>query len=114
MIARHEIACTLEDIISVGSYLLKDKGKIAMIHRAHRLADIMCLMRKYKIEPKRMRMVYPKINKAPTMVLIEGVRSAKPELRVEPPLVVYNQDNTYTDEIYKIYGEEWEQKVKGE
>lgn len=114
MVARHEIACTLEDIISASSYMLKDKGKIAMIHRAHRLVDIMCLMRKYKIEPKRMRMVYPKVGKAPTMVLIEGIRNANPELRVEPPLIVYNEDSTYTDEIYKIYGTEWEMKVKGE
>lgn len=105
-IARHEVACTLEDIIKASSSLLRDKGKIYMIHRPHRLVDIITLMKQYKIEPKTMRMVYPKISKAPTMVLVEGVKNGGPELRVQKPLVVYNEDGTYTDEIYEIYGRE--------
>lgn len=75
-----------------------------MIHRPHRLVDIMTLMRKYKVEPKRMQMVYPKSDKAPTMVLVEGVRGGAPELRVEAPLVVYEQDGSYTRQLKQIYG----------
>lgn len=103
MIARHEITCTLEDIIENASYVLKDKGKLYMIHRPHRLSDIMYFMRKYRVEPKRMRMIHPKEGKAPTMVLIEGVKYANPELVVEAPLYVYSKDGNYTNEIYKIY-----------
>lgn len=103
-VARHEVACTLEDIIAASSYMLKDKGKLYMIHRPHRLIDITTLMRNYKVEPKRMRFVHPKPGKAPTMVLIEGARNGGPELRVESPLMVYNEAGTYTDEIYEIYG----------
>lgn len=103
-IARHEVACTLEDIISGASYMLKHGGKMCMIHRPHRLVDIFTHMRQYNIEPKVMRMIYPKQGKEPTMVLVEGVKYGKPELRVRTPLIVYNDDNTYTDEIYEIYG----------
>ena len=109
-VARHEVACTLEDIIAASSYMLKNKGKFYMIHRPHRLVDIMSHMRNYKIEPKRIRFVHPKPNKAPTMVLIEGVRNGGPELRVESPLMVYNEQGVYTDEIYDIYGKVKEQK----
>ncbi|OOB78986.1 MAG: hypothetical protein BEN19_08380 [Epulopiscium sp. Nuni2H_MBin003] len=103
-ISRHEIACNLEDVIKASSFILKEKGKLTLIHRTHRLVDIMELMRKYKIEPKRMRMVYPKTDKSPTMVLIEGVKLGNIELKVDKPLIVYNNDNTYTQEIYQIYG----------
>ncbi|ONI39610.1 hypothetical protein AN640_01715 [Candidatus Epulonipiscium fishelsonii] len=103
-ISRHEITCTLEDIIDASSHLLKERGKLVMIHRTHRLVDLVELMRKYRIEPKRMRMVYPKISKAPTMMLIEGTKYGNSELKVEAPLIVYNEDNTYTDEINKMYG----------
>jgi tRNA1(Val) A37 N6-methylase TrmN6 len=106
MVARHEIACTLEDIIIAASYMLKDRGKLCMIHRPHRLVDIISLMRQYKIEPKRMRFVHPKPDKSPTMVLIEAVKNGGPELKVEPPLMVYNDQGVYTDEIYEIYGKE--------
>ncbi|HHX59341.1 MAG TPA: tRNA1(Val) (adenine(37)-N6)-methyltransferase [Epulopiscium sp.] len=108
MISRHEITCSLEDIIQNAAYVLKDKGKLAMIHRPHRLVDIICLMRQYRIEPKRMRMIHPKEGKAPTMVLIEGIKYARAELIVEAPLYVYNTSGQYTDEIYKIYGTEKE------
>ncbi len=104
MIARHEITCSLEDIIQNAAYVLKDRGKLYMIHRPHRLVDILFLMRQHKLEPKRMRMIHPKEGKAPTMVLVEGIKYAKPELIVEPALYVYNNDGKYTDEIYDIYG----------
>lgn len=104
IIARHEVECSLEDIIAAASYMLKFRGKLCMIHRPHRLVDIMTLMRKYKVEPKRMQMVYPKSDKAPTMVLVEGVRGGAPELRVEAPLVVYEQDGSYTKQLKQIYG----------
>lgn len=103
-IARHEVKCTLEDIISAAGTMLKSGGKMCMIHRPHRLVDIFTLMRQYKIEPKVMRMIYPKQGKAPTMVLVEGVRDGRPELKVQEPLVVYTDDNEYTDEILEIYG----------
>lgn len=103
-IARHEVACTLEDIIEAAGYMLKYGGKLCMIHRPHRLVDIFTSMRENKIEPKVMRMVYPKPGKAPTMVLVEGIKNGNPELRVQPPLVVYNEDGTYTDDILEIYG----------
>lgn len=102
-IARHEVACTLEDIVKASSYMLKDRGKLYMIHRPHRLVDIMNLMRENKVEPKAMRMIYPKRDKEPTMVLIQGVRNGKPELRVEKPLIMYKKDGSYTEEIHQIY-----------
>lgn len=103
-IARHEVLCNLDDVIRVSSKLVKVGGKFAMVHRPHRLSDIMYLLRKYKLEPKRMRLVYPKENKEPNMVLIEAVRHGKSMLKVEAPLIVYNNDGSYTDEIIKIYG----------
>ena len=109
-IARHEVACTLEDIISAASYMLKYGGKMCMIHRPHRLVDILATMRQYKIEPKVMRMIYPKQGKEPTMVLVEGVKNGRPELRVQTPLIVYNEDGTYTDEINEIYGKKGRQE----
>ncbi|WP_069998744.1 tRNA1(Val) (adenine(37)-N6)-methyltransferase [Cellulosilyticum sp. I15G10I2] len=110
--ARHEVSCTLEDIIVASSFMLKNRGKLYMIHRPHRLIDIMSHMRNYKLEPKRMRFVHPKPGKAPTMVLIEAVRNGGPELRVEPPLMVYNEQGVYTDEIYDIYGKIKEQSYE--
>lgn len=103
-IARHEVTCSLEDIIENAAYVLGDKGKLYMIHRPHRLVDMMALMRQYRLEPKTMRMIYPKEGKAPTMVLIEGIKYARPELKVMPALYVYNEDGTYTKEINDIYG----------
>lgn len=108
-IARHEVACTLEDIIKGASYMLNYGGKLCMIHRPHRLVDIFFYMRQNNIEPKVMRMVYPKQGKEPTMVLVEGVKNGNPELRVQTPLYVYNEDGTYTDEILEIYGKKGRQ-----
>ncbi|MGL5677253.1 MAG: tRNA1(Val) (adenine(37)-N6)-methyltransferase [Cellulosilyticaceae bacterium] len=102
-IARHEVMCTLEDIIEAAAYVLKDKGKFCMIHRPQRLVDIIYGMKVRGIEPKRMRMVHGKAGTAPTMVLVEGVKNGGSEMRVESPLIVYNDDNTYTKEILEIY-----------
>jgi len=103
-ISRHEIACTIEDIIKISSYLLKPLGKLYMVHRPNRLADIIYNLRKYNIEPKYIRFVQPKIGKKPNLVLMECVKGGKPDLKFYDPLIVYNDDNTYTDEIFKIYG----------
>lgn len=102
-IARHEIFLMLEDVIRVSSQLLKTGGKLAMVHRATRMADIICLMRQYRIEPKRMRLVYPRRECEPNLVLIEGIRGGKPELRIQPPLIVYEQGEEYCEELYEIY-----------
>ncbi|MBO1265958.1 tRNA1(Val) (adenine(37)-N6)-methyltransferase [Proteiniclasticum sp. SCR006] len=105
-IARHEVTLNLEDVIRGARTVLRDQGRFYMIHRPERLADILTLMRKYRIEPKRMRMVYPNTKKAPTMVLVEGVRDGGAFLKVEAPLYVYNEDGTYSDEIRRIYGDD--------
>lgn len=103
-IARHEVLCTLEDVIKGAAYLLKPGGNFCMVHRPFRLAEIMTIMSKYRLEPKRMRLVYPFIDKEPNMVLIEGVRGGKSRMTIEKPLIVYSQANVYTDEVYEIYG----------
>ncbi|GKX32227.1 methyltransferase [Vallitalea longa] len=103
-IARHEILCTLEDVIKNAASLLKVGGRFYMVHRPSRLPEIIVTLKKYKLEPKRLRFVHPYINKEPNMILIESVRHGKPLLKVEPPLIVYKSVGEYTDEIYEIYG----------
>lgn len=103
-LARHEIKCTLEDVISQSAKVLRPGGHFFMVHRPFRLSEIFTLMTTYKLEPKRMRMVYPYVDAEPNMVLIEGVRGGKPRLSVEKPLIVYKERGKYTDEIYDIYG----------
>ena len=103
-IARHEILCTLEDIIREGAKLLKQQGSFFMVHRPFRLAELMALFMKYKLEPKRMRLVYPMIEKEPNMVLLQATKGGKPRLTVEKPLIVYEEPGKYTREIYEIYG----------
>lgn len=88
-IARHEVLCTLDDILRESMKLMQDKGRFYMIHRPFRLTEIMVKMNQYKIEPKRIQFVHPYIHKEPTMVLIEGVRGAKSRVRIEPPIVMY-------------------------
>lgn len=102
-IARHEILCNLEDVISASRVLLKDNGRLFMIHRPERLADIFTLMRKYKIEPKRVKMIHPKMGKAPNIVLVEGQRDGGEYLKWEAPLYVYDDNGKYTKEIDSIY-----------
>lgn len=103
-ISRHEVMCTLDDIMRVSRELLVSKGRLFMIHRPSRLADILCAMRKYRIEPKRIRFIHPEVNKAPNLVLVEGMKDGGEELKFLPPLYVYNEDGTYTEEIDIIYG----------
>lgn len=103
-IARHEVLCTLEDVLRESARLLGNKGRLYMVHRPFRLAEILAGMSRHRIEPKRMRLVHPYIDREPNMVLLEGVKDASPRMTVEPPLVVYNKDGTYTDELLKLYG----------
>jgi tRNA1(Val) A37 N6-methylase TrmN6 len=105
-IARHEIYCTLEDVIRVSSQLLRQGGKAAFVHRPGRLLDIITLMRQYRLEPKRLQFVYPKLGKEANTILIEGIKDGNPDLKILPPLIVYNEDNEYTKEMRTIlYGE---------
>ena len=103
-IARHEILCTLEDVISQAAKLCKPGGHFYMVHRPFRLAEIITLMTQYRLEPKRMQLVYPYIDKEPNMVLIEGVRGGRSRMTVEKPLIVYKEPGVYMPEIYDIYG----------
>lgn len=103
-IARHEIYCTLEDVVRESAKLLKPKGRFYMVHRPFRLSEIFCCMTKYGIEPKRMKLVYPFVDKEPNMVLVEGLRGGNPRMTVEKPLIVYKEQGKYTDEIYDVYG----------
>ncbi|WP_062107811.1 tRNA1(Val) (adenine(37)-N6)-methyltransferase [Bacillus niameyensis] len=104
-IARHEIYCTLEDVIRVSSQLLKQGGKAAFVHRPERLMDILSLMREFRLEPKRLRFVYPKLGKEANTILIEGIKSGNSGLKVLPPLFVYNEENEYTPEVRELlYG----------
>lgn len=103
-IARHEILCTLKDVIRESARLLVPGGRFYMVHRPFRLAEIMCAMSCCGMEPKRMKLVYPFVDKEPNMVLIEGLRGGKPRITVEKPLIVYERPGVYTQEIYDIYG----------
>jgi len=103
-IARHEISCTLEDIVIESSRLLNYGGSLCMVHKAERLVDIFTLFRKYNLEPKRMRMVYSRINEPATLVLVEGIKFGKPFLNFESPIIVYKDNEEYTEQIYEIYG----------
>lgn len=105
LISRHETTVNLEEWIEVASNLLKDNGAIYMVHRPERLNEIIQDLRKYKLEPKRIRFVYPKKNKDANLVLIKAVKYANEFLKVEKPLIIYNEDGSYTDEILKIYEE---------
>ncbi|WP_123052634.1 tRNA1(Val) (adenine(37)-N6)-methyltransferase [Clostridium sp. JN-1] len=102
-IARHEICCTLDDVIKASKDLLTHNGKLYMIHRPDRLVDIMCTMRKYKIEPKFITMVHPNIKKAPNMVLIEGQNNGGTFLKWGEPIYIHNLDGSYTEQIDGIY-----------
>lgn len=103
-IARHEIKITLEEIIKTSFSLLKDRGLLHLIHRPERLVDLISLMRKYKIEPKTVRFVYPTINKNANHVLIKGIKNAKPgSLKILSPLYIYNENNELTNEVKNIY-----------
>lgn len=102
-IARHEILCTLDDVIREGTKLLKTGGHFYMVHRPFRLAEIIGKMLEYRLEPKRMRLVYPYVDREPNMVLIEGVRGGNSRISVEKPLIIYEKPGVYTKEVYEIY-----------
>ena len=104
-IARHEVCCTLDDVIKEAARMLKTNGEFFMVHKPERLVDIFCTMRKYKIEPKRIRFVHPSVDKPANIVLIEGSRDGKEFLKFEKSLYVY-ENGEYTDEIYEIYEKE--------
>lgn len=103
-IARHEILCDLEDVLRESSRILKTHGRFYMVHRPFRLAEILGKMSEYRLEPKRMRLVYPYIDKEPNMVLIEGLKDGRARMTVEKPLIVYREPGVYMPEIYGIYG----------
>lgn len=103
-IAKHEILCSLEDVVRAASHVLKPRGSFFMVHRPFRLADIFEEMRKFRIEPKRMKLVYPSVNKEPVMVLIEGRKDTNARLSVEKPLIISDENGKYTEEITEIYG----------
>lgn len=102
-IARHEILCTLEDVVKAADYLLKPQGGFFMIHRPFRLSEIFVTMTKYGLEPKKMRLIYPHENEEPNMVLVQGVKGGRPRITVEKPLVVRHHNGEYTEEILEIY-----------
>ena len=102
-IARHEISCTLQDIIQFASSLLISQGAFYMVHRAERLADIMQFLREFRLEPKLIQFVQPYENKAPNLVLIKAVKNGKNLLKILPNLIIYNKDNKYTKKVYEIY-----------
>lgn len=104
VVARHETMCTLEDVISSASHLLKSSGRLCICQRPERLADIITLMRKYKIEPKRLRTVCKKEGEEPWLILVEGMRDAKSGMRIMPPLFVYGKDREFSEEMLRIYG----------
>lgn len=113
-LSRHEIACTFEDIVKVADYLLKPLGKFYLVHRPDRLVDIIYTLRKYKIEPKYIRFVQAKINKKPNLILIEATKDGKPDLKFYDPLIVYKENNEYTDEIFEIYGDDLWKEIQNE
>lgn len=106
-IARHETLCTLEDILEQAAKVLRPKGRFYMVHRPFRLAEILSEMVRCKIEPKKMRLVHPYVDKEPNLVLIEGMRGGRSRMTVEKPLIVYEAPGVYTREVLDIYGQEW-------
>lgn len=103
-IARHELLCSLEDVVREASRCLKVKGHMYMVHRPSRLVDIFQSMKNNHLEPKRISLVYPYVNKPANMVLIEAVKGGRSQLKVEEPLIVYNEDGSYTQELLLMYG----------
>lgn len=105
-IARHEVLCTLEDIVREVAKILKPGGNFYMVHRPFRLVEIVTLLSQYKLEPKRIRFVHPYVDKEPNLVLIEAKRGGKARVTIEKPLIVYKAPGEYTEEIVNIYRSE--------
>lgn len=104
IIARHEILCTLEDVISVGAMLVKQHGHLVLVHKPSRLCDILCLMREHKIEPKRIRFIHKQAGCEPSLVLVDGAYLGGRELRILPPLYIFDENGEETLELKRIYG----------
>ena len=102
-IARHEILCTLEDVVKAAAYLVRPGGSFCLIHKPFRLVEIMQVLTAYKLEPKRMRLVHPYVDKEPNMVMIEAVRGGRPRITVERPLIIYREQGVYTEDVRRIY-----------
>lgn len=102
-IARHEILCTFEDVARESTKLLKNSGRLYLVHRPFRLVELFSTLTKYTLEPKRMRLIYPFADKEPNMVLIEAVKGGGSMMKIEPPLIVYEKPNVYTEEVKKLY-----------
>ena len=105
MIARHEVLCSFEDIVKATARVLRPGGRFYLVHRPFRLAEIMFVLKQYQLEPKRMQLVYPFVNKEPNLVLMEAVRGGKPRITVEKPLIVYEKPGVYTEDIRLLYGD---------
>jgi len=101
--ARHEVMCTLEDVVRVAARLVRSGGKVAMVHRPSRLAEIVETLRGHRLEPKRLRFVHPRAGAEANMILIEAMKGGKPDLRVHPPLIVHREDNRYCDELLDVF-----------
>lgn len=104
-VARHEILCSLEDVVKSAAYLLKPEKSFFMVHRPFRIAEIISVMKEYRLEPKKLRFVHPYVDREPNMVLIEGIRGAKPRVTVEKPLIVFERQGVYTEEVARLYQE---------
>ena len=103
LISRHEIEANIEDFIKISKDMLKDRGEFYIVYRPERLVDLLSLMRKYKIEPKKIRFVYSNVNAVSKLVLVQGVKNARPFLKLEPNLYIYDDNGEYTEEVLKIY-----------
>lgn len=103
-IARHEVLCSLEDVVREAAAVLKPNGRFYLVHRPFRLAEIFAVLQKYKLEPKAMRLVHPFVDKEPNMVLLECLKGGKSMIKIAPPLIVYREPGVCTEEIYSVYG----------
>ncbi len=103
-IARHEVLCTLEDVVREAAAVLKPGGRFYMVHRPRRLVEIIGMLSRYQLEVKRMKPVYPSVEKEANMVLLEAVRGGHPLMRMEAPIIIYTEPGVYSKEIYEIYG----------
>lgn len=102
-IAKHEITCTLEQAVQAAAGLCRFNGKVAFVHRPDRLVEIFMTMRQYKLEPKRMLLVHPRPHLRPNIVLVEAIKGGKPDLKIDAPLIVHQEDGSYTQAILDIY-----------
>lgn len=103
-IARHEVLCTLEDVVREAAAVLRPGGRFYMVHRPHRLAEIFAVLNQYKLEPKRMKLVHPFVDREANMVLIEAARGGRSMMKVEAPIIVFKEPGVYADEIREVYG----------